>query len=182
MGDGTQSATLDHVILVNFPDTSIRVTAEALGDIQHDHLYLKLGLDSTIFGRWAAISPPNTSTGPRLEAKTRSKVRQRVDDSTAVFNRDVETKLHRDVIGVNEAVDQVFQNKLGTALAILTEERQRPPGNSEEGSEEQSLTRDRVRRKTQSWAVIRSLDMIVPEVINSAVSRLMWQDRLFKRS
>jgi hypothetical protein len=29
------------------------------------------------------------------------------------------------VIGASEAVEQVFQNKLGTALAILTEERQR---------------------------------------------------------
>jgi hypothetical protein len=32
-GDGTQSTTLDHVILVNFPDKTIRVTAEAMGDI-----------------------------------------------------------------------------------------------------------------------------------------------------
>jgi hypothetical protein len=80
-GDGTQSATLDHVILVNFPDKTIRVTAEALGDIQHDHLCLKLGLDSTVFGEWAPKSPPNTSTGPRLEAKTWSKVRKRVDES-----------------------------------------------------------------------------------------------------
>jgi hypothetical protein len=33
--------------------------------------------------------------------------------------------LHRGVIGASEAVEQVFQNKLGTALAILTAERQR---------------------------------------------------------
>ena len=88
-GDGTQSATLDHVILVNFPDKTIRVTAEALGDIQHDHLCLKLGLDSTVFGEWAPASPHNASTGPRLEAKTWSKVRKRVDESTEDFNRDV---------------------------------------------------------------------------------------------
>ncbi len=68
-GDGTQSATLDHVIFVNFPDTAISVTAEVLGQIQHDHLCLNLGLDSTIFGRWSTISPPNTSTGPRSETK-----------------------------------------------------------------------------------------------------------------
>ena len=37
-GDGTQSATLDHVILVNFRDVEVRVTTETLGDIQHDHL------------------------------------------------------------------------------------------------------------------------------------------------
>ena len=45
-GDGTQSATLDHVILVNFPDKTIRVTAETLGDIHHDHLCLKLGVST----------------------------------------------------------------------------------------------------------------------------------------
>ena len=123
-GDGTQSATLDHVILVNFPDKTIRVTAEALGDIQHDHLCLKLGLDSTVFGEWSPINPPNTSTGPRLEAKTWSKIRKRVDESTESFNQDIETKLQKGVIGASEAVEQVFQNKLGTALAILTEERQ----------------------------------------------------------
>jgi hypothetical protein len=66
-GDGTQSATWDHVILVNFPDKTIRVTAEALGDIQHDHLCLKLGLDSTVFGDRAPEGLLNTSTGPRLE-------------------------------------------------------------------------------------------------------------------
>jgi hypothetical protein len=33
-------------------------------------------------------------------------------------------KLQKGVIGANEAVEQVFPNKLGTALAILTEERQ----------------------------------------------------------
>ncbi len=64
-GDGTQSATLDHVILVNFPDTAIRVTVEVMGDIQHDHLCLKLGLDSTVFGEWSPASPHNASTGPR---------------------------------------------------------------------------------------------------------------------
>jgi hypothetical protein len=124
-GDGTQSATLDHVILVNFPNKMIKVTAEALGDIQHDHLCLKLGLDSTVFGDWAPEGPLNTSTGPRLEAKTWSKVRKRVDESTDAFNRDMETKLQKGVIGASEAVEKVFQNKLGTALAILTEERQR---------------------------------------------------------
>jgi hypothetical protein len=141
-----------------------------------------------------------------LEAKTWSKVRKRVDESTESFNRDMEMKLQKGVLGASEAVEQVFQNKLGTALAILTEERQRvttreavrgpqrdkeqrerlreiatlpialtvlkrPTGNSEEGLEEQSGARDRVRRKMQSWAVIRSLDMIAPEVINSVVSR-----------
>jgi len=124
-GDGTQSATLDHVILVNFPNKMIKVTAEALGDIQHDHLCLKLGLDSTVFGDWAPEDPLNSSTGPRLEEKTWSKVRKRVDESTDAFNRDMETKLQKGVIGASEAVEQVFQNKLGTALAILTEERQR---------------------------------------------------------
>jgi hypothetical protein len=83
-GDGTKSATLDHVILVNFPDKTIRVTAEALGDIQYDHLCLKLGLDSTVLGDRAPEGPLNTSTGPRLEAKTWSKVRKRVDESTEV--------------------------------------------------------------------------------------------------
>jgi hypothetical protein len=122
-GDGTQSATLDHVILVYFPDKTIRVTAEALGDIQHDHLCLKLGLDSTVFGDRAPEDPLNTSTGPRLEAKTWSKVRKRVDESTEAFNRDMEMKLQKGVVGASEAVEQVFQNKLGTALAILTEER-----------------------------------------------------------
>jgi hypothetical protein len=101
-GDGTQSATLDHVILANFPDTAIRVTVETLGDIQHDQLCLKLGLDSTVFGEWAPEIPPNASTGPRLESKTWSKVRKRVEDSTEAFNRDVETKLHRGVIGTSE--------------------------------------------------------------------------------
>jgi hypothetical protein len=123
-GDGMQSATLDHVILVNFPDKTIRVTAEALGDIQHDHLFLKLGLDSTVFGDRAPEGPLNTSTGPRLEAKTWSKVRKRVDESTESFNRNMETKLQKGVIGASETVEQVFQNKLGTALEILTEERQ----------------------------------------------------------
>jgi hypothetical protein len=60
-----------------------------------------------------------------LEAKTWSKVRKRVDESTDAFNRDMETKLQKGVIGASEAVEQVFQNKLGTVLAILTEERQR---------------------------------------------------------
>ncbi len=60
-----------------------------------------------------------------METKTWSKVRKRVDDSTETFNRDMDTKLHRGVIGASEAVEQVFQNKLGTALAILTVERQR---------------------------------------------------------
>jgi hypothetical protein len=206
--DGTQSATLDHVILVNFPDKTIRVTAEALGDIQHDHLCLKLGLDSTVFGDRAPEGPLNTSTGPRLETKSWSKVRKRVDESTEAFNRDTETKLQKGVIGASEALEQVFQNKLGTALAILTEERQRvntresvrgphrdkeqreclreiailqisltvlkrPTENSEEGPKEQSGARDRVRRKMQSWAVTRSLDMIAPEVINSVISHLL---------
>lgn len=62
-GDGTQSATLDHVILVNFPNKTTRVTAEALGDIQHDHLCLKLGLDSTVFGDRAPEGPLNTARG-----------------------------------------------------------------------------------------------------------------------
>jgi hypothetical protein len=124
-GDGTQSATLDHVFSVNFPNKTIRVTAEALGNIQHDHLCLKLGLDSTVFGDRAPEGPLNTSTGPRLEAKTWSKVRKRVDESTEAFNRDMEMKLQKGVIGASEAVEQVFQNKLGTALAMLTEERQR---------------------------------------------------------
>ncbi len=99
------------------------MTTEALGDIHHDHLCLKLGLESTVFGQWAPLSPPNTSTGPRLEAKTWTKIRKRVDESTESFNRDIETKLHKGVIGASKAVEQVFQNKLETALAILTEER-----------------------------------------------------------
>ncbi len=107
------------------------------------------------------------------------------------------------MIGASKAVEQVLQNKLGTALAILTEERhrvtsreevraphrdkeqrehmlqialtvlKRPPGNSEVGPEEQSRARDRARRKIQSWTVNRSLDMITPEVINPAVSNLL---------
>jgi hypothetical protein len=48
-----------------------------------------------------------------------------VDESTEAFNRDMETKMQKGVIGASEAVEKVFQNKLGTALAILTEERQR---------------------------------------------------------
>ena len=64
-GDGTQSATLDHVILVNFPDTVAKATTEAMGDIQHDHLCVKICLDSMIFGEWAPSSPPKTPTGPR---------------------------------------------------------------------------------------------------------------------
>ena len=95
-GDGTQSATLDHVILVNFPNEMIEVTAEALGDIQHDHLCLKLGLDSTVFGDLAPEGSLNTPTGPRLEAKTWSKVKKRVDESTEAFNRDMETKLQNE--------------------------------------------------------------------------------------
>ena len=59
-----------HIILVNFPDTEVtetKVTTESLGDIQHDHLSLQLGLDSRIFGKWAPSMPPTMSTGPRLE-------------------------------------------------------------------------------------------------------------------
>ena len=78
-GDGTSSATLDHVILVNFPSTETKVTAEAPGDIQHDHLCLQLGLDSMIFGKRVPNSPPTMSTGLRLEGKTWSHIRSRVD-------------------------------------------------------------------------------------------------------
>jgi hypothetical protein len=37
-GDDTQSATLDHLMWVNFPDMVAEVTSKVLGDIQHDHL------------------------------------------------------------------------------------------------------------------------------------------------
>ena len=112
------------------------------------------------------------------------------------------------MIGVNETVEQVFQNKLATALEILTEERQRvttrevmrgphrdkdqrerlreittlqialtvltrPKGECDKGPEEQPRTRDRSRRKTQSWAVMRSLDMIAPEVTNPTVLHML---------
>ena len=58
---------------------------------------------------------------------------------------------------------------LQIALTVL----KRPKGNSEEGGEEQSKTRDRARRKMQSWAVIRSLDMIAPEAMNPVTSHLL---------
>ena len=124
-GDGTQSATLDHVILLNFPNMAATATTEAMGDIQHDHLCVKVSLDSTIFGEGAPSNPPKTSTGPRLEAKTWSQVRSRVDSTTDVFNLEVEKKLQEGKLGASEAVEQILQNKLSTALTILAETRQR---------------------------------------------------------
>ena len=61
-GDDTQSVTLDHVFLVNFPGTEAKETAETLGDIQHDHLCLQIGLDVMVFGEWAPHNPPTAPT------------------------------------------------------------------------------------------------------------------------
>jgi hypothetical protein len=66
-GDGTQSATLDHVILINFQDSKVTTVAEALGDIQHDHLC--------------------------LESKTWSHIKSQVDLKTAAFNTDIEGEI-----------------------------------------------------------------------------------------
>ena len=41
-GDGTQSAVLENVILINFQDTGAKAVAKTLGDIQLDHLCLHL--------------------------------------------------------------------------------------------------------------------------------------------
>jgi hypothetical protein len=87
-GDGTQSATLDHIILVNFPDQTIKVTAEALGDIQHDHLCLKLGLDSTVFGNWSPKNPQTCQWDlgwkPKLGQKSGRRWTHRQKPSTGI--------------------------------------------------------------------------------------------------
>ena len=57
-GDGTQSVTLDHVVLINFQDSKATTVAESLGDIHHDHLCLSLDLDLTVFGEWVLDTPP----------------------------------------------------------------------------------------------------------------------------
>ena len=124
-GDSTQSATLDHVILVNFPATEAKAVAVPLGDIQHDHLCLQIGLDSMIFGEWAPQSPPTASAGPRLESKTWSRIKNKVDTMTESFNREVEKQTREGRMNADTAVERMMRNKLKTALSVLKEDRQR---------------------------------------------------------
>ena len=90
-GDGTQSATLDHVILVNFPDKTIRVTAETLGDIQHDHLCLKLGLDSA--------KPSQHVNGTEIGSQNLVQSQKEGGRLDRILQSGRDTKLHRGVIG-----------------------------------------------------------------------------------
>ena len=48
-----------------------------------------------------------------------------MDSTTDVFNLEVEKKLQEGKLGASEAVEQILQNKLSTALTILAETRQR---------------------------------------------------------
>jgi hypothetical protein len=124
-GDGIQSVTLDHVILINFQDNKATTVVEALGDIQHDHLCLSVDLDLTVFGEWAPGTPPTVPKGPRLESNTCSHIKSQMDLKTAVFNTDIEGKIMDGRMGASEAVEQTLQNKLSTVILLLTEEHQR---------------------------------------------------------
>ncbi len=122
------------------------MTVEALGDIQYDHLCLKLGLDSTVFGKWVPI---NHLHPERHRVTT-------IEAGRGPYRDKEQRDRLRDIV------------TLQIALTVL----KRPKANSKEGSEEQAGARDRARRKTQSWILVRSLDMIASEVINPVVSHL----------
>ena len=55
-------------------------------------------------------------------------------------------------------------------LQITVTVLRRPQGKRSEGQEEQIQARDNVRRKTQSWTVMRNLSMISPEVTTCATA------------
>ena len=79
-----------------------------LGDIQHDHLCLQIGLDSMIFGEWAPQSPPTASAGPRLESKTWSRIKNKVDTMTESFNREVEKQTREGRLNADAAVERMM--------------------------------------------------------------------------
>ncbi len=93
---------------------------------------------------------PEISTEERQQVTTREVVRGP--------HRDKEQREHLTEIAT-----------LQIALTVL----RRPPGECDKGPEEQPRARDGARRKTQSWAEMRSLDMIAPEVTNPAVLHML---------
>ena len=125
------------------------MVAVTLGDIQHDHLCLKIGLDSMIFGEWAPRNPSTAPTGPRLESKTWSRIKNKVDTLTESFNMEVEKQTREGRMNADTAVERMMQNKLKTVLSVLTEDRQRTvTKETKRGPHRDKEQRERIREIT----------------------------------
>ena len=78
-----------------------------------------------IFGEWSPHTPPTASTGPRLESKTWSRIKSKVDTMTESFNMEVEKQTREGRMNTDTTVKRMLQNKMKTVLSVLVEDRQR---------------------------------------------------------
>ena len=67
-----------------------------------------LDVDLTVFGEWSPYTPLTSPKGPRLESKTWSHIKDKVDLKTASFNDDIEVKVTEGRMGSSEAVELIL--------------------------------------------------------------------------
>ena len=76
---------------------------------------------------------------------------------TEIFNLEVEKKVQEGKLGASETVEQMIQNKLSTALTILTEARQRITTREvKRGSHKDREQRERL-REIATLQIVRSV-------------------------